>query len=86
MECFMQFFHFKEIPRASYIKFNFGIVLRANNNPHFALPSLDQTQLTRSTLQLLHHDRGWWTFRLWCVRLRQYDTHTHTPPSLPVRS
>lgn len=45
----MQFFHFKEIPRAS-LPTTLLHCPRANNNPSLALPSLDQTQLFQSAL------------------------------------
>lgn len=46
----MQFFHFKEIPLASFPTTNPTLLHcpRANNNPSLALPSLDQTQLLQS--------------------------------------
>lgn len=46
----MQFFHFKEIPPASFPTMNPTLLLcpRANNNPTLALPSLYQTQLLPS--------------------------------------
>lgn len=46
----MQFFHFKEIPPASFPTANSTLLHcpQANNNPSLALPSLDQTQLLQS--------------------------------------
>lgn len=46
----MQFFHFKEIPPASFPTMNPTLLQcpRANNNPSLALPSLYQTQLLQS--------------------------------------
>lgn len=46
----MQFFHFKEIPPASFPTTNSTLLHcpQANNNPSLALPSLDQTQLLQS--------------------------------------
>lgn len=47
----MQFFHFKEIPPASFPNNETQTLShcpRANNNPSLALPSLDQTQLLQS--------------------------------------
>lgn len=47
----MQFFHFKEIPPASFPTKNSTLLHcpLANNNPSLALPSLDETQLLHST-------------------------------------
>lgn len=46
----MQFFHFKEIPQASFPTIDSTLLHypRANNNQSLVLPSFDQTQLQQS--------------------------------------